>query len=157
MPSLGRVGRVARRKSNRRALRAVLDTNIAVSALLFPFGRLAPIRLAWQGDTFIPLVSTATAEELIRVLKYPKFKLTAADRDELVADYLPYCTTVRIPDKAPRIPACRDPDDLPFLHLGTHGRADFLVTGDKDLLDIRDATRFAIVTAEAFIAKLSRS
>ena len=139
-----------------RVMRAVLDTNIAVSALLFAHGRLAPVRLAWQANTFAPLVSAATTEELIRVLSYPKFKLSVADRDELLADYLPYCTTVKNPLKAPKVPSCRDPWDLPFLQLAAHTRADFLVTGDRDLLDIREKTRFAIVSAEAFMSKLEK-
>jgi uncharacterized protein len=138
------------------ALRAVLDTNIAVSALLFAHGRIAPIRLAWQASKFAPLISTATTEELIRVLGYAKFKLSSADRDELLADYLPYCTTVIIPRKAPKIPLCGDPWDLPFLQLAAHAKADFLVTGDRDLLDIRDKTPFAILTAEAFMSKLEK-
>jgi putative PIN family toxin of toxin-antitoxin system len=147
---------VAKAETKVHALRAVLDTNIALSALLFAHSRLAPIRLAWQASRFTPLVSTATTAELIRVLSYPKFKLSSADRDELLADYLPYCTTVTIPGKAPKIPSCRDPEDLPFLHLSAHARAEVLVTGDRDLLDIRDKTRFAIVTAEAFMSKLEK-
>ncbi len=137
-------------------MRAVLDTNIVVSALLFAHGRLAPIRLAWQANAFAPLVSADTTEELIRVLSYPKFKLSSGDREELLADYLPYCTTVTMRDKAPKSPSCRDPWDLPFLQLAAHARADFLVTGDRDLLDIRDKMRFAIVTAEAFMSKLEK-
>ena len=143
-------------KGRGHAVRAVLDTNIAVSALLFANDRLAPIRLAWQANKFAPLVSTAAAEELIRVLGYAKFKLSSADRDELLADYLPYCTTVIIPRKVPKIPACRDPCDLPFLQLAAHAKADFWVTGDKDLLDIRDKLRFAIINAEAFMSKLEK-
>ncbi len=139
-----------------RIMRAVLDTNIAVSALLFAHGRLAPVRLAWQANMFAPLVSAATTEELIRVLSYPKFKLSVADRDELLADYLPYCTAVTIPVKSPKVPSCRDPWDLPFLQLAAHAKADFLVTGDRDLLDIHEKTRFAIVSAEAFMSKLGK-
>ena len=137
-------------------VRAVLDTNIVLSALLFAHGRLAPVRLAWQANTFTPLVGAATTQELIRVLSYPKFKLSSADRDELLADYLPYCTTVTMPRKAPKVPSCRDSWDLPFLQLAAHARADFLVTGDRDLLDIRDKTRYAIVTAEEFMSKLEK-
>jgi predicted nucleic acid-binding protein len=55
-----------------------------------------------------------------------------------------------------KIPSCRDPRNLPFLQLAAHARADFLVTGDRDLLDIRDRMRFAIVTAEAFMSKLEK-
>jgi uncharacterized protein len=147
---------VAKKKSKANTVRAVLDTNIVVSALLFAHGRLAPVRLAWQADAFAPLASAATVEELIRVLSYAKFKLTAEDRDELLGDYLPYCTTVRIPAKAPKAPSCRDPWDLPFLQLAAYAKANFLVTGDKDLLDIRDKKRFAIVTAEAFTSELDK-
>jgi len=137
-------------------VRTVLDTNIVVSALLFAQGRLAPVRLAWQADAFSPLVSAATVEELIRVLSYTKFKLTVEDRDELLGDYLPYCATVRMPARAPKVPSCRDPWDLPFLQLAAYAKANFLVTGDRDLLDIRGETRFAIVTAEAFTSELDR-
>jgi uncharacterized protein len=147
---------VAKKKSKANTVRAVLDTNIVVSALLFAHGRLAPVRLAWQADAFAPLASAATVEELIRVLSYTKFKLTAGDRDELLGDYLPYCTTVRMPAKAPKVPSCRDPWDLPFLQLAAYAKANFLVTGDRDLLDIRDKTRFAIVTAEAFTSELDK-
>lgn len=139
-----------------RVMRVVLDTNIAVSALIFARGRLAPIRLAWQANTIVPLVSAATTEELIRALSYAKFKRSAADRDELLADYLPYCTTVTFPVKAPKYPSCRNPSGLPFLQLAAHTKAKFLVTGDRDLLDLREKTRFTIVSAEAFMSTLTR-
>lgn len=134
--------------------RAVLDTNTVVSALLFASGRLTLIRAAWQAGAFTPIVSTETTTELIRVLSYPKFKLASADRDELLGDYLPFCSTVRIPAKTPRIPDCRDPFDLPFLKVAASGKADYLVTGDRDLLEISKRQPYAIVNAEAFISQL---
>jgi len=57
---------------------------VVVSALLFAHGRLEPLRLAWQSEAFIPLISIATAEKLVRVLSYLKFKLTTADCEELL-------------------------------------------------------------------------
>lgn len=69
----------------------VLDTNLVLSDLVFAGGRFAPLRTAWQSGRIVPLVSTAAASELLRVLGYPKFKLSADDRDELLADYLPHC------------------------------------------------------------------
>ena len=74
--------------------------------------------------------------ELIRALAYPKFQLDTEARDGLLADYLPGCTTIRMPRKPPRTPECRDPFDLPFLQLAIVGKADYLVTGDRDLLDL---------------------
>ena len=135
--------------------RAVLDTNTVVSALLFSTSRLTPIRVAWQAGTFMPIVSTETTAELMRVLSYPKFKLAPADRDELLGDYLPFCSIVRIPARTLRIPDCRDTFDLPFLKLAASGKADYLVTGDRDLLEIRERQPYAIVNAEAFMARLN--
>ena len=135
----------------KRPARAVLDTNIVLSALLFASGRFTPIRLAWQQLAFRPLLSRATTEELVRTLGYPKFGLTLAERDELLADYLPYCTVVTIPPKPPAVPRCRDPFDLPFLHLAAHGKADYLVTGDRDLLALQGQRRLMIIVIDKSI------
>lgn len=118
----------------RTAPRAVLDSNVVLSALVFTGGPAARLRHAWQGRLLLPLVSTATAQELMRVLAYPKFKLDAEARQELLADYLPWAEVVPVPEPPPRVPACRDVHDLSFLHLAVAGRADVLVTSDADLL-----------------------
>ena len=137
-----------------RVPRVVLDTNLVLSALVFAHGRVVALRDAWTNRVFEPLISTSTADELIRVLAYPKFKLDPAEQNELLADYLPWCRTVSIPDKPPRTPPCRDPFDIPFLQLAVVGKADFLATGDTDLLSIKAKTGFRIVTAEALLAAL---
>ena len=133
--------------------RVVLDTHIVLSALVFGGGNSARVRRAWQSRAFTALVSTATAQELVRVLAYPKFRLSAADQQELLADYLPHTTTVRIPDPPPNVPACRDPFDVLFLHLTVVGKAKMLVT-DRDLLALAGQTKFTILTLDAFIATL---
>ena len=118
------------------AVRVVLDTNVVLSALLFRGGAAAQVRQAWQRERLLPLASTATVQELVRVLAYPKFHLSFAEQDELLADYLPYVETVRIPQPPPKVPACRDVLDLPFMHLAVTGKAQVLVSGDRDLLSI---------------------
>lgn len=137
-----------------RAPRVVLDTNVVLSALVFTQGRLTPLRHVWQDARCRPLVSNATAAELLRALAYPKFKLSAAEQQELLADYLPYCATVRMPVKLPAIPHCRDPFDAPFLQLASAGKADYLITGDKDLLSLASRFTCPIITAEQFLNKL---
>jgi predicted nucleic acid-binding protein len=62
--------------------------------------------------------------------------LTSSDQAELLADYLTYAQTVRVPEPPPKVPECRDLLDLPFLHLAVAGRAQVLVSGDRDLLSI---------------------
>ncbi len=119
--------------------RVVLDTNVVLSALLFSGGPAARVRAGWQAARFVPLASTATAQELVRVLGYPKFRLAADEQDELLADFMPWVEVVGIPDPPPAAPRCRDPLDLPFLHLAIAGRARALVSGDRDLLALAGA------------------
>ena len=132
--------------------RVVFDTNVVLSALVFFKGPSAGLRAAWQSGLSVPLVSTATARELVRVLGYPKFRLDPHQQRELLGDYLPCAQVVRIPEPPPKVPACRDPFDVPFLHLATAGCATFLVTGDADLLTLGRVGRCQIVTPAAFAA-----
>lgn len=99
-------------------------------------------------------MSNPTAAELLRGLAYPKFKLSAAEQEELLADYLPWCETISIPEPPPRTPVCRDPFDQPFLHLAVAGKADFLVTGDADLLALVAEFRCPIFNAVSLLETL---
>ncbi|MYG52760.1 MAG: putative toxin-antitoxin system toxin component, PIN family [Rhodospirillaceae bacterium] len=126
--------------------RLVLDTNVLVSALLFHSGRLSWLRGAWSSGRIRPLVGRETAAELIRVLGYPKFRLSDADRQDILEDYLPFCETVTVPDRLPAVPECRDPFDRPFLELALAARADALVTGDTDLQALADDFAVPILT-----------
>jgi putative PIN family toxin of toxin-antitoxin system len=119
--------------------RVVLDTNVVLSALLFGGGTAGRVRTGWQAGRFTPLASTATTRELVRVLAYPKFGLSADERNELLMDYVPWLQVVRMPEPPPPAPACRDPFDMPFVHLAIAGRARVLVSGDRDLLALAGA------------------
>lgn len=142
------------RPTGRKPPRVVLDTNAVLSALVFGRGATARLRAAWQSGRCLPLVSTATAQELVRVLGYPKFRLAAQEQQEMLADYLPYAEVAGIA-QPPAVPACRDPFDLPFLHLAAVGRADALVTGDADLLILARCGQCPILTIEAFLGSLA--
>ena len=114
-------------------MRAVFDTNVVLSALVFG-RRLFWLRQAWASGAVTPIVCRETVTELLRVLAYPKFRLDAAERETLLAEYLPFAETARLPDMLPALPlACRDRDDALFLHLALASGADVLVSGDKDL------------------------
>ena len=135
--------------------RWVLDTNAVLSALIRPGGVSGRLRLAWQSQRFVPLVSRPTAAELIRVLAYPKFKLAPEEQHDLLADYLPWAEIFRVPDTPPRTPACRDPHDVPFLQLALAAKADALVTGDADLLVLAPMRGLAILTPAQAIERLT--
>lgn len=134
--------------------RVVIDTNLVLSALVFG-GRLSRLRLAWQNDRVIPLASEVTIAELVRVLTYPKFKLTNSEQENLLSDYLPFCDTVLMPDTLPVVPECRDPFDIPFLLLAVVAKADFLVTGDGDLLCLSDNFSCPILTVDEFLTVIN--
>lgn len=145
---------VSRRRRVAAPPRAVLDTNLVLSALVLGGGAASDLRHAWQQGACLPLVSTVTVQELIRVLTYPKFRLTPAEQHELLADYLPYARTVQIPSPPPSVPSCRDAFDVPFLHLAIAGRADMLVSGDNDLLSLAGEFPVASVSLAEFLAEL---
>jgi len=93
-------------------MRVVLDTNVVLSALVFGGGTAGRLRLSWQQGVFVPLASTATAQELVRVLAYPKFRLSKLEQGELLADYLPHTQVVRMVSSAREPPphALAEPD-----------------------------------------------
>lgn len=137
------------------APRVVCDTNVVVSALVFSQGKLARLRDAWIHGEFVPLVSEATSAELARVLQYPKFRLTSEEQETLLDDYLRYTEAVPVPQPPPSTPPCRDPDDVKFLELAIEAKADWLVTGDRDLLELTDTiARFRILTPAAALGEL---
>ena len=137
-------------------VRVVFDTNALLSALLFRQGRLAPLRSLWQSGQCVPLLSSATGDELVRVLAYPKFRLSAAEQRELLADVLPWCEVVRIPRRLPKLPLCRDANDQMFLTVAAVGKAECLVSGDRDLLALAGKVAFRIVSPAEFLESEDR-
>ena len=94
------------------------------------------------------LASAQTTTELVRVLGYPKFRLSQAERDELLGEYLPWCEAEV--DRLVDVPDCRDPDDRIFLELAVSASADALVTGDGDLLVLAPVLDMSVLTPTAF-------
>ena len=123
----------------------VIDTNVLVSALVFNSDSLSldAITVAIRRDN--ALASRETTAELLRVLSYPKFGLDTVDRDDLLADYLPRCVIITVPDGID-VPHCRDPNDRPFLELAVVASADAIVTGDADLLAMSSAFTIPILS-----------
>ena len=137
-----------------RPRRVVLDTNVVVSALVFREGRLAWLREAWAAGRVVPLVSAETVAELVRVLAYPKLKLSEEETKNVLAHYMEHAEAVREAGASVRVPECRDPDDRKFLQLAYAAKADALVTGDADLLALAARSRVSILAPDALKAAL---
>lgn len=128
--------------------RVVLDTNVLVSALLFEQGRLAWLRRSWQTAAITPVLAESSARELIRVLTYPKFRLERPDIDRLLEDVLPWCETHSGPIKACQLQV-RDPKDQLFLDLALAAGVPVLVSGDGDLLALKNQLQPLLILTPA--------
>ena len=137
-----------------RPRRVVLDTNVAVSSLVFREGRLAWLRGAWEAGRVVPVVSADTIAELVRVLAYPKLKLSEDEMKNVLAHYMEHAEAVGEVGTSVRIPECRDPDDRMFLRLAYAAKVDALVTGDADLLAVKRKSRIRILTPDGLRTEL---
>jgi putative PIN family toxin of toxin-antitoxin system len=132
-------------------VRVVLDTNVVVSALLFTgiSSKLLPL---WQDNVITVLLSRAILEEYLRVLSYPKFKLSEGDIKGLIEEeLLPYVETVK-PGRRLRV-VDRDPSDDKFIECAVAGKARVIISGDKDLLSIGRYQRILIQSPAQFLEK----
>lgn len=128
----------------------MFDTNTMVSALLFESSK--PAQALFKAlHTGSVLSSLATLEELADVLRRPKFDVYVSqeERQSFLSNFILATTLVEVTTK---IEACRDAKDNKFLELAVDGTADFIVTGDKDLLDIHPFQGVMIATPAAFLA-----
>lgn len=129
--------------------RVVLDTNILVSALLFK-GDLARIVDLWKKGKIIPVLSRETFAEFKAVLEYPKFSLTRQEIKVIIEEeFLPYFEVIEITEDVEGI--CRDTDDDKFIACAVSASADFIVTGDKDLLDMGKYKSVKIISASVLL------
>jgi uncharacterized protein len=134
-------------------LRAVLDANVLISAVLSPTGAPARLLLAWQAGAFELMLSPALLAELARALGYAKRSrlVPAADADTYV-DWLERTATVaRDPDGPPPVRTV-DPDDDYLVTLAADQRA-MLVSGDRHLLAL--AGDFPVITPAGFLATIA--
>lgn len=119
-------------------LRVVLDTNVLVSGLAYPGSVPGRIVAAWRQGGLEVVLSRYILDEFVRLLpRLPRVGLSAAEiRD--IADSFIFLAEVVEPAVA-QDAQLRDPVDQPVLQTLLTGGADYLVTGDKDLLALAEA------------------
>jgi putative PIN family toxin of toxin-antitoxin system len=117
-------------------MRALLDVNVLVSALLSPTGTPARLVLAWQAGDFELVVSPALLGELARALAYPKLRkhIIPEDAEAFVAWLSRSADLVGDPDIPPPARSV-DPGDDYLIALAADQDA-VLVSGDRHLLDL---------------------
>ena len=131
-------------------LRVVLDTNVLLSGIAYPASVPGKIMTAWRHGSIEVLLCTYILEELRRVLPKlaHKHQLTELEISVLI-DILSIQAQLVEP-LAASDPLLRDPNDQPVLGALQSAGADYLITGDKDLLALRAS--YSIVTPAQFWA-----
>ena len=128
-------------------IRAILDTNLWISYLISK--RLSEIDELFDRDDLLLLFSEELLDEFIGVASRPKFTSYFPDEDveELLSLFDEFGEIIEVTSE---VDLCRDPKDNFLLALAKDGNADFLVTGDEDLLVIRKFENTQILSYSAF-------
>jgi uncharacterized protein len=137
-------------------IRAVLDTNVYVSALLRPEGPPGEIlRLALVG-AFRVVTTAAIREELRRALEYSRVRKRIRPPTDVAAwlQAVEFVSDV-VRDREGMPQVCSDPDDDKFLWAAHEGSAEFVVSGDGALLDVGEHEGVRVVTPVTFLRVLS--
>lgn len=134
-------------------MRVILDTNVLVSGLMYPKSLPGSALAAWREGRFDLVLPLAQLEEIGRVLAYPKIRRILHWDDETIGRFLRQLyLRAEVVEPAPQPAEVRDRDDLHVLRALASGAADLLVTGDEDLLVLRE--RYAIETPAQFVKRL---
>ena len=138
-------------------MKIVLDTNVVVSAAVSPKGPPAEIVRAWRAHSFTWVTSPLLLDELERTLFSPRIRRYLAWGEDEIAEFL---ATVRqaaeVTSPTRQIDVIRDdPADNRVLEAAVSAQADYIVSGDHDLLNLKTYEGVQIVTPARFVAILA--
>ena len=132
----------------KKPVRIIIDTNILVSFLINKdFSRLDKIII--QGRAIL-ILSSELIEELLEVLNRPKFKkiISIKEKETLIEFFGQHGKLISVKSK---VNICRDKKDNFLLNLSIDGKATYLITGDKDLLDLKKINDTKILRISDFL------
>jgi len=135
-------------------VKIVLDTNVLLSGLMAPEGTPGRILAAWLEARFDVVMSLEQLVEIGRALSYPRIQRKLKWDEQRIEQFLRqlyiraevidlHLTSVEVP---------RDPQDTPILATLVAAGADALVSGDRDLLELRG--KYPIQTPAEFVRRL---
>jgi putative PIN family toxin of toxin-antitoxin system len=134
-------------------LKAVIDINLFVSGVISKKGNPARLLQLWYDRAFLVVISEQMVEELGRVLRYPhirnKYNLKDEEIEQVVGTIKKFA--VVLPDVIKVDVVKDDPDDNKVLACALAVKADYIVSGDRHLLDLGVFEDIPIVTVKDFI------
>jgi putative PIN family toxin of toxin-antitoxin system len=138
-------------------MKAVVDTNILIRALIKPRGTVGPVLTRLRAGNYTLVYSQPLLDELLEKLALPRI------REKYRLDQQAVETTIALlalrgelvhPVRAVKV--CRDPDDNALIEAALAGNAAYIVTGDEDLLTLKQVEGVRIITPRVFLAALDQ-
>src|SRR5262245_58289857 len=119
-------------------IRAVLDANVLVSALVSPSGIPAKVLKAWRDERFHLVASQAILSEIDRGLRYPKIRKRHGMSDGEIKEWIDDLAhlAVLVPGQIRVALIIEDPADDRYLECALEGEAECIVSGDQHLLKL---------------------
>jgi uncharacterized protein len=133
-------------------IRAVVDTNVLVSALISPTGNEALILLAVRQGLVKPSFSEEILQEYAEVLARPKFAFPRDEIEALIA--MLQSQGEEVYDPEPLASAFPDPEDEKFLACAKAAGVDFIVTGNKRHFPQRACGAIRVVNAAELLDRI---
>ena len=132
-------------------MRIIIDTNIWISYLISK--RMKALDAFFERTDYVLLFSQSLLDELIEVTQRTKFK-KYFNQDDIYKVLKMLELKSELINVSSEITICRDEKDNYLLSLAVDGKADFLITGDDDLLIIRKINHTEIVSYKEFEIRL---
>jgi putative PIN family toxin of toxin-antitoxin system len=139
-------------------MKVVLDANIYVSSMVNTQGNPKRIISAWQQGAFDVLISSAILDEIERVLRYPRIVKRHKQDETAIQRFLKLLENEAIIVEPTDVLGIvkDDESDNRYLECAVKGKAQYVISGDKHLLDIGEYRGIVILPPAAFVAILSR-
>jgi putative PIN family toxin of toxin-antitoxin system len=133
-------------------LRVVLDTNVLISSLVAEGGAPRQVLDAWLEDRYTLVTSLYLVEELVHVLSYPRIaKRLSLTEGEIAVILAALLSKSIVTPGHLRLPGVtRDPKDDAVVACAKEGEADYIISGDQDLLVLDEYEGIQIVTPRRF-------
>ncbi len=139
-------------------MKVVFDTNVLISALLWD-GRVTKLLCRLRSDKLILCFSLETIAEFVDVVKRPKFSKRLARKkytpQKILDEILSSKPKFFAPDRGFPI-LVKDPSDDKFIHLAALAKAEYIVSGDKALLELKEYKGVRIVSVAEFLKVFSK-
>jgi len=134
--------------------RAVLDTNVLVSAVISD-GKSRELLTRGISNQFSIVISDLIIKELVSVLKRPKFKTSEYEINRIVRALITSAEIVIVKSKFEAVK--QDPKDNIIVETAYDGNADIIVSGDRHLLELKTFKGIKIMTIEKMLESLKES